>query len=263
MTCADSHNSVSVALSDGVGQRLGIPLTPLYLEGGEYGAGFEKVTIQFLKDAVALFSHLAPHALKIRLGAPISEYAQFAHLKEIQDAVEGNPELEAALGGEYLVEPDILIGFSPHADVDLSAHGAGLTALEGKFSFIRQREASLPILHASVSCKWTMRRDRAQNTRLEALNLVRNRKGRLPHIAAVTMECDPEILASLSLGTGDVDCVYHAALHELDDAVEQQAQKWPKARYGLSWPEKRDRLHRMVNASRLRDISDLPLDLLI
>ena len=43
-----------------------------------------------------------------------------------------------------------------------------------------------PILHASVSAKYTMRSDRAQNSRTEALNLIRNRKGHLPHIVVVT-----------------------------------------------------------------------------
>ncbi len=103
-----------------------------------------------------------------------------------------------------------------------------------------------------------MRRDRAQNTRLEALNLVRNRKGRLPHVVAVTMECDPEIVASLCLGTGDIDCVYHGALVELLDAAQEAADE-----FGGSWIKTRESFNRMVDGSRLRDIADLPLDLLV
>lgn len=57
--------------------------------------------------------------------------------------------------------------------------------------------------------------DRSQNARTEALNLIRNRKGRLPHISVVTAEPTPWRLASVALGTGDLDCVYHFALHEL------------------------------------------------
>ena len=57
-------------------------------------------------------------------------------------------------------------------------------------------------LHASISCKWTIRSDRSQNTRTEALNLIRNRKGPLPHIVAVTAEPLPTRIASLALGTG-------------------------------------------------------------
>lgn len=75
------------------------------------------------------------------------------------------------------------------------------------------------ILHASVSCKWTIRSDRAQNTRTEALNLIRNRKGKTPHIVAVVAEPLPTRIATLARGTGDIDCVYHMALPELRKAA--------------------------------------------
>lgn len=48
-----------------------------------------------------------------------------------------------------------------------------------------------PILRASVSAKYTMRSDRAQNSRTEALNLIYNRKGHLPHIVVATAEPMP------------------------------------------------------------------------
>ncbi|MBZ0299911.1 MAG: restriction endonuclease, partial [Anaerolineae bacterium] len=63
------------------------------------------------------------------------------------------------------------------------------------------------------------RNDRAQNARTEALNLIRNRKGGVPHIVSVTAEPLPTRLAALALGTGDLDCVYHFALNELHTAV--------------------------------------------
>ena len=85
---------------------------------------------------------------------------------------------------------------------------------------IRAKNGGLPILHASISAKWTMRSDRAQNSRTEALNLIRNRKGHLPHIVVVTGEPLPSRLASLALGTGDIDCMYHFALYELVKAVK-------------------------------------------
>ena len=107
-----------------------------------------------------------------------------------------------------------------------------------------------PVLHASISAKWTMRSDRAQNSRTEALNLIRNRKGHLPHIAVVTGEPTPSRLASLAMGTGDVDCVYHFALYELVRAVKSIANDDTKAL-----------LHTLITGKRLKDISDLPLDL--
>ena len=108
-------------------------------------------------------------------------------------------------------------------------------------------------MHASISAKWTMRSDRAQNSRTEALNLIRNRKGHLPHIVVVTGEPLPSRLASLALGTGDIDCVYHFALYELLDAVKM---------YGKDGREDIvEQLESLVRGKRLKDISDLPLDL--
>lgn len=95
-----------------------------------------------------------------------------------------------------------------------------------------------------------MRSDRAQNSRTEALNLIRNRKGHLPHIVVVTGEPLPSRIASLALGTGDIDCVYHFALPELIAAVEETGRT-----------EVVETLETLVQGKRLKDISDLPLDL--
>jgi hypothetical protein len=108
------------------------------------------------------------------------------------------------------------------------------------------------LLHASISCKWTIRSDRSQNTRTEALNLIRNRKGPLPHVVAVTAEPLPTRLAALALGTGDLDCVYHIALPELQKALVQ-----------VNNLDQLDMLEMMVSGRRLRDIADLPFDLAI
>ncbi len=120
------------------------------------------------------------------------------------------------------------------------------------YSPLRQANNQLPILHASISCKWTIRSDRAQNARAEALNLIRNRKGRTPHIVVITAEPTPSRLASLALGTGDIDCVYHFALPELIDSVNEEGND-----------EAENLLDALVAGKRLRDISDLPLDLMI
>ena len=91
---------------------------------------------------------------------------------------------------------------------------------------------------------------RAQNTRTEALNLIRNRKGRTPHVVAVTLEPLPGRLASIAMGTGDVDCTYHAALNELMLAAADS-----------DFADAYELLQTLVSGRRLRDIGDLPLDL--
>ena len=98
-----------------------------------------------------------------------------------------------------------------------------------------------------------MRSDRAQNTRTEALNVIRNRKGGTPRIVVVTMEPLPSRLASIAMGTGDIDCCYHGALDELLESALAFDSSGSEA----------DILTNLIDGNRLRDISDLPLDLVI
>src|SRR2546427_704904 len=94
--------------------------------------------------------------------------------------------------------------------------------------------------------------DRSQNSRSEALNLIRNRRGKLPHVVVVTGEPLPSRLSSIALGGGDIDCVYHFALPELRETVEE-----------LRLSDSEEALNIMINGKRLKDISDLPLDLAV
>ena len=66
----------------------------------------------------------------------------------------------------------------------------------------------------------------------------------------VTAEPLPTRLAAIALGTGDVDCVYHFALHEMREAIEE-----------IDNEDQMDMLKIMLEGKRLRDISDLPFDL--
>lgn len=74
----------------------------------------------------------------------------------------------------------------------------------------------------------------------------------MSHIVIVTAECLPSRLASLALGTGDIDFLYHIALPELIDAVDR-----------LDFPDAKDMLDTMISGRRIRDITDLPLDLAV
>ena len=82
--------------------------------------------------------------------------------------------------------------------------------------------------------------------------MVRNRKGRLPHIAVIPGEPTPSRISSIALGTGDIDHVYHFALHELLDTVK-----------ALGMSDAEDSINMMIQGKRLRDISDLPMDLVV
>ena len=151
-----------------------------------------------------------------------------------------------------MVAPDVVVYREPETDAEINAVQVIVDDSVANGADLRAKNGGLPILHASVSAKWTMRSDRAQNSRTEALGLIRNRKGLTPHIVVVTGEPMPARLASLALGTGDIDCVYHFALYELIDAVNATGAE-----------DSIEMLKVLVDGKRLRDISDLPMDLAI
>jgi hypothetical protein len=167
-------------------------------------------------------------------------------------AAKADAELAAALGSDYTITPDIVVVRDTEDDSAINAPAFLVDDNVTTLASLRKKNGGLPLLHASISCKWTIRSDRAQNARSEALNLVRNRKGRLPHVVVVTAEPTPSRLASIALGTGDIDCVYHFALYELQATVE-----------ALGMTDAADMLAVMVDGKRLKDISDLPLDLAV
>ena len=94
---------------------------------------------------------------------------------------------------------------------------------------------------------------------MEALNLLRNRRRRAPHIVVVTAEPLPSRIASIAVGIGDFDCIYHAALPELLAAMEDVMAIHPTRTNN----DQQEKLSLMVDSGRLRDIADLPLDLIL
>jgi hypothetical protein len=56
----------------------------------------------------------------------------------------------------------------------------------------------------------------------------------------------------VALGTGDIDCLYHIALPELIESVDKD-----------EFPDAYEMLQTMVAGRRIRDLTDLPLDLAV
>ena len=180
------------------------------------------------------------------MGGNIGDYEQYNHLRDVRRAIEENETLRVVFG-DYIVKPDIVVCRRPVDDVRIDKFGILIgNDPVAEYTPLRAVNSNANILHASVSCKWTIRSDRSQNARTEGLNLVRNRKGPTPHIVVVVGEPLPARIASLAFGTGDIDCIYHFALQELRDAVEGSDENL---------------LNALVEGRRLRDISDLPFDL--
>lgn len=250
---ADVGNLTSKAIALRLVERLGYSVSEDTLSGQSKGVRFEQVTKEFLNEAFSLLRHVRPGNWEFEVNRSIAGFEQYRHLAYLQDILVQNPQLASALGIDYLVTPDIVVFRFPLSDREFNRFDTVVDISTACYSPLREcnRSERIPLLHASISCKWTIRSDRAQNVRTEALNLIRNRKGHTPKIAIVTAEPLPTRLASLALGTGDLDCVYHFALPELIQAVEEVSE------------DQADMLNTMINGNRLRDISDLPLDLAI
>lgn len=226
------------------------------VSGQTAGSLFEHVNRDFLKQAFGLMHYLRPGRWVFDVTGDISQFQQYKHLADLALILHNNPELKTSLGTDYLITPDVVIARRPLLEAEINQDGLvvpndKLTATLTPFRAVNQQGETLS-LHASVSVKWTLRSDRAQNARTESLNLIRNRKGHTPHIVAVTAEPTPGRLASLALGTGDLDCVYHFALPELREAVHK-----------VATDDTVQLLETLITGDRLRDISDLPLDLMI
>lgn len=252
---ADSSNRSSIAIAKGIAELLKAETIAERQAGQTSGNEFEGICAEYVKNTFLKLGHLRPgdwdvHQVSGRNRLEIAKYEQYAHLIALDRAAKADPELAAALGSDYTITPDIVVVRGLESDENINLHEFLVDSSVSTRASLRAAAGGKPLLHASVSCKWTIRSDRAQNARSEALNLMRNRKGHLPNIMVVTAEPTPSRLASIALGTGDIDCVYHFALYELQETLKE-----------LGMDDSAELLAIMVDGKRLKDISDLPLDL--
>ena len=252
ISIADVDNKASREISTGLMAKIGIPLQVNKKPPGQAaGRAFEEAGRVFLEEALAVLNHLRPGTFEVLRGAQISSFDQYSHLEDLRVLALASKELKTLLGSDYIIKPDVVVSKVAEADARINLDRQIVDDTVARKTPLRLANGALSTLHASVSCKLTIRSDRVQNTRSEALNLVRNRKGRLPHIVAVTAEPVPSRIAAIALGTGDMDCVYHIALPELLAVLKEQER------------ETLELVETMVEGQRLRDIADLPLDLVV
>lgn len=255
---ADSKDPAGVDFAARMAELIGMPLCAEPPRGQTAGSLFTKFTCEFVEAVSEHLLHVRPGRWKFttRTGLlGIAAFEQYDHLNELAKLIKNDRKLAATLGGDYFIKPDIVVCREALTDSEINGTQKLITGKRApKYTNLRSSNlaSGTLLLHASVSCKWTIRSDRSQNTRSEALNLIRSRKGRTPHIVAVTMEPGPSRLASIVLGTGDIDCTYHAALHELMEGASKS-----------SCVDAATMLQVMVEGKRLKDISDLPFDLAI
>jgi len=284
---ADGGNKQSADFSNAMADELkkaGLTPTPSPTTTPQtVGKEFAEIIKDFLDTCfTAGFEKLRPGIWDFAVEGELSEYVQYAHIGDLRRLKKAylneNPPdylMAGVVGGDYHVAHDVLMFRHPESIAALNKR-AKLQLLDARdkssgaswYTSILARNQSKSIVHAAISTKWTVRSDRAQNVRTEALNLQKHRKGRTPHLVAVTGEPLPTRLESLAVGTGEIDCVYHFALPELvagvtkatAKAIQDPGTHW-KTRKGFE--DQYEALQVLVASGQLRDIADLPFDLVI
>jgi NgoMIV restriction enzyme len=188
-------------------------------QGTTFGTPFEVAIRDHMRSQLP---SLDPHrSWIIENSLSVANFDQYRHLDVLDKAVKRDVTLRTEFGRDYRVVPDVVIGV--------------------------QRASLLPLLHAVISCKWSMRSDRVQNVRPEGSTLMRHRRGRAPHFVVVTCEPLPSRISAIAMTTGEVDRVYHVAFEETAEAV---------AKFGTK--HQRDTWLELVAQGRLWDFNALP-----
>ncbi|MFE0454868.1 NgoMIV family type II restriction endonuclease [Streptomyces sp. NPDC058914] len=191
----DVGNEQSIDLAIEIMSLLGVGHDNIRPSRENPGKLFEVAVLDHLRKQLRQYE--ATSVWTVERGKPANGFAQYAHLRAVDELMADSPELRATIGTDYMVTPDITVSI-PDA-----------TGLMG----------GSPWLHAAISCKWTIRSDRVQNIRHEFNGLIRHRRGRQPHLITVTAEPLPSRIVAIARGTGELDAVYHVAYYALDQAV--------------------------------------------
>lgn len=219
---ADVDGAESLRIAAAALEAMGIPRAGIHASSPANPGNDLEIAV---RDDVALrlVARSSERVWSVVRGGLITHYAQYVHLQDIDALVLAEPSLRVTLGRDYIIRPDVTVGL-----------------VSGVL------DAGVPFLHAAISCKWTIRSDRVQNIRHECTQMIRHRRGRLPHLVTVTAEPLPSRLVSIARGTGEVDAVYHVAFAAMEEAVAGVANIEQRA----AWDE-------AVGQGRLRPYSEL------
>jgi hypothetical protein len=113
---ADTGSNISVAIATAILDQLGVARTAAKLPGQTAGADFEEVTATFVRLCFEHLSHLRPGNFFVTKGGGIAQFEQYAHLDELEAIAKSNRAIATALGADYLIKPDIVVGRYPEND---------------------------------------------------------------------------------------------------------------------------------------------------
>ena len=173
---ADSSSRLSKEIAKGIADQLMAEVHEKAL-GQTSGAKFEQINMEFLAVTFPKLQNVRPgkwHIVKIgnRNAIKTSSFCQYEHLDYLAQLLAVDSKLAASMGNDYMVAPDVVVYREPLTDEELNSQVVIVDDSVALQTDIRAKNGGLPILHASISAKWTMRSDRAQNSRTEALNPV-------------------------------------------------------------------------------------------
>jgi hypothetical protein len=235
---ADRSNRLSVTLSLALSERLpGKLQVAKQPQRRQLLKQFQSVVRRFLRETLGQLHQPWPMWSILGDETGLAAYEQYSHLADWDSVAKKNPDLKTSVG-DCLILPDAFVLESVGTRIDRQIKTETVSAGDNR----HRPKAKLGRLQGSISCKWTLNP--------EALNVALRHNGRIPHIVVVTGEPLPSRLASLAIGAGDIDKVYHFALPELVDAAKQ-----------LDLQDALDSINMLIEGNRLGDIAELPLDL--
>ena len=131
---ADRKNAFSCAIAKHMAKSLGAETVDKKEKGQTAGAGFETVVSEFVATTFPRLQNLRPGNWTVmRLGnkskVKTANFAQYEHLFDLAEAVRDNPKLQAALGNDYLVSPDVIVSRGLCEDAESTNWGISSTIL--------------------------------------------------------------------------------------------------------------------------------------
>ena len=180
----------------------------------------------------------------------LARFAQFKHVAELERLGVEEMSIRSSVLMGLAVDPNVLMVRTPLHDNTINERAVLVELTLARRSWLRERYQPKPLLHAALWCRASMSRDTGGAIRASARTLIHLRRGRAPHLVAVTCEFLPSRIVDVALAPGELDCCYHCALPELRSALGAAGAE-----------EELDALNAMVQTQRLRDTSDLFLDL--
>ncbi|MBN1975837.1 MAG: hypothetical protein JW918_00420 [Anaerolineae bacterium] len=117
---ADKVNKASKAIAWGIVNRLDCPAKRETISPQTVGRLFEEITKDFLEKAFQRLHHLRPGDWTYSTRLPISSFEQYEHLAHLEKMVKESSELASALGTDYVIKPDIVIGRQPVSEKEVN-----------------------------------------------------------------------------------------------------------------------------------------------